>query len=232
MFTFAPAIRTLFVSAALVVVAFSQVGCETTTMIREKGYRAMRAGDLPLAEHHFARAVQREPEDYLSQYYLGVVYLRQGEPLKAQLALEKALTLRPDGSPRTGDILDHLAEAMYQRGRYDSLHAFLAKSASYYGRTEDYLRQARYLVKTGDIDQAKIAYQKAAYFAEKGDATPYLAVAEFYESINNAPEAVAALKYAYYVDPENEKVAAGLRKHGIVPGPTVAAEPPKPEMLR
>lgn len=225
--------RRVLTTAVLCVSLLAAVGCETTTMMREKGVDALRADNLELAEHHFARAAQREPEDYLSQYYLGMVHLRKNENLKAQLALERALTLRPETSEMyTGRILDMLAEAMFRQGRYDSLHTFLERSASYYHGTGDYLRQAKYLVKTGDIDSAKVAFRKAAFFAAKDDPTPYIAIADFYAGLNDVPNAVAALRYAYYVSPTNPEVAAGLRKYGIVPGPTVAVEPPKPELLR
>jgi tetratricopeptide (TPR) repeat protein len=224
--------RLLCSGCVLVAAALPLGGCETTVMMREKGLQAMQANDLPQAEHHLTRAVDKSPDDFLSQYYLGSLYLRQNQPLQAQLALERALTLRPQITPQTDDILDKLAEAMYQQGRYDSLHSFLASSASFYGRPIDYLRQARFLRMTGDVDQARVAYRKAAYFAPPGDATPYIAIAEFYESINNVPEAIRALQYAYWVDPRNPDAAAGLRRHGIVPGPTIAVEPPKPEMLR
>lgn len=229
---FARSSRSIVLAALVLLMLLGQAGCETTLMMRQKGYDALRAGDYVEARHQFGRAVEKSPQDYLSQYYLGVTYLELGEPLKAQLALERALTLRPQGSARTGDILDKLALAMYQQGRYDSLHAFLARSASYYGRTQDYLRQARYLAKTGDLDSAKVAYRKAAYFADKGDARPYLAIAEFYSSFNDVPSAIEALRYGYYVDPTNERIADGLRKYGIVPGPTVAVEPPKPALMR
>lgn len=224
--------RPAALAALMMVIGLGQAGCETSYMMREKGHVAMRQGDPAQATHHYARAVEKSPHDYLSQYHLGVAYLEMGEPLKAQLALEQALTLRPDGSDRTRDILDHLAEAMYQQGRYDSLHTFLAQSASYYGRTEDYLRQADYLARTGDVDAAKVAYRKAAYFAAPGDAEPYLAIARFYDSFNDVPSAIEALRYGYYVDPKNRQIADALRKYGIVPGPTVAIEPPKPERPR
>lgn len=227
----------LRLACLVIALMLPMVGCETTTMIRQKGYTAMRQGDLNLAHHHFARAAQKSPHDYLSHYYLGTVLLKQGRPQDAQLELERALVLRPydpEMPERSKDLRDKLAEAMFQQGpvRYDALHNFLDEQARYSGKPEDYIRQARYLAKTGDIDSAKLAYQKAAYFAPKGDATPYLAIADFYAEHNNIPEAVASLKYAYFVDPENPDVANGLRKYGIVPGPTVAVEPPKPELLR
>lgn len=218
------------VALALLLVALA--GCETNLQIREQGHTARRQGDLAAAEAQYARAAQRDPTDPLAHYYLGLVKLEQGQPLEAQLALEKALAIKsadPEWTPR---ILDKLAEAIYRQNRPANLHAFLARTVRTYGSSRDYLRQAEYLAKTGDLDQAQLAYRKAAYFAPEGDATPYLAIAEFYESLNDVPNAVAALRYAYYVAPENPKVASMFRRFGVVPGPTVGQEPPKPEMLR
>ena len=217
---------------AFAVVPLLGGGCETDTLKRERAVNAYDAGDYAAAEKKLNQVMAHHPDEYRSQYWLGRTYLKQDRPLDAQLALERALTLAPRESPMVGNIVEALAEAMYQQGRYDQLHAFLDKTATYYGQTRDYLREADYLLKTGDIDNAKVAYRKAAYFAKNGDATPYVAIAEFYERVGDVPSAVVSLRYGYYVDPTNQEVAAGLRKFGVVPGPTIASEPPKPELAR
>lgn len=208
------------------------LGCENNIQIREKGLRSMRQQDLAGAEEQFARAAERKPTDFLAHYYLGEARIRQNRGLGAQLALEKALSIEPRNPEWTPLILDKLAEAIYIQGRQENLQAFLEQTVKTYGKTRDYLRQAEYLVKIGDLDGAKLAYRKAAYFADPKDESPYLGIAAFYESIHDVPNAVAALRYAYYVNPANPKVAAGLRRFGVVPGPTVAEAPPKPELLQ
>jgi cytochrome c-type biogenesis protein CcmH/NrfG len=101
----------------------------------------------------------------------------------------------------------------------------LQQAADRYGRPEDYLRQGVYLGKSGDVDGAKLAFAKAIRFAPKDDATPFIALAEFYDSLGSGADALTALRQAYYVAPDNVHIAEEIRRHGMVPGPTVALEP-------
>jgi hypothetical protein len=93
------------------------------------------------------------------------------------------------------------------------------------------LRQARYLAKIGDLDSAKLAFRKAAYFAAGGDATAYLAIADFYLSLKDEVNAATALRYANYIDPNDPGIPKRFRQLGIVPGPSQQLEPPKPELF-
>ena len=79
----------------------------------------------------------------------------------------------------------------------------------------------------GDIDQAKLAYRKAAFFALPGDAEPFLTLADFYESIGDTANAVTALRHAYTVTPKDRQIHDRLRRYGIVPGPTAQLPPEK-----
>lgn len=210
----------------------SLVGCETNIRLREKGQLAAGRGDYEQARAYFEKAAQRKPTDALAHYELGKTWLELDAPLKAQASLERALVLEPANPDLTPHLLDLIAESIYRQGDYDALHNFFERTSGAYHTARDYLRQARYMVKVGDLDAAAQAYRKAAYYAPPGDASPYLAVADFYESVNDTPNAVAALRYAYYVDPQSQEIADRLRRHGVVPGPTVGEAPPKPQMLR
>ncbi len=207
-------------------------GCTTALDLREEAVLALNRGQLELALDKATRAVEMDPSSAFNHYELGRVYLALNRNLEAQYALEKALAIRPDDPAFTPDVLDALAEALYRQDRRANLAAFLEEQVQTYGSTRDYLRQADYLAKMGDPDAARIAYRKAAYFADPKDPTPYIAIADFYASIGDEPNAVTALRYANYIDPGNLDVAERLRRFGIVPGPTIAEPPPKPELLR
>lgn len=211
-------------------------GCKTFidqakgTNHRQVGEAAYNRGEYELARQKFQTAMDIDPTAYRTRYWMGKAELALGRPVIAQSEFEYALEVAPKTAPLRPDILDGIAEALFVQGNRDRLHTFLAE-ASVNGSTRDYLREAKYLVATGDPDAAVVAYRKAARFAAADDEEPYLAIADFYESVNDVPNAVTALRYAYYLDPKNPDIPDRFRKFGIVPGPTLKLEPPKPEML-
>jgi len=216
----------------IVVMLVSLTGCVPNQHLRDDGAYALRINDPIMARDKYARAVERRPSDYRAQIGLAKAYLMLGQPLDAQLSLEKALVVRPEHPELTPEVLDLLAEAIYLQDRPEVLFAFLEETATYYGQSRDYLRQADYLIRLGDLDGAMLAMRKAAFFAEVDDAEPYMVMANFYDSINDQPKAIQALKYAYWVDPEYPGIEDRFRQYGIVPGPTLKQEPPKPEILQ
>jgi tetratricopeptide (TPR) repeat protein len=207
-------------------------GCQTAASLREEGRLALNRGQYARALEKSSLAVEKDPSSARCQYQLGLAYLALDRGFEAQYALEKAHALAPHDKSLTPDILDALAEALFQQDRSANLYAFLDKMVETYATTRDYLRQAEYLARSGDPDAARLSFRKAAYFADPGDAEPYIAIADFYTSISDQPNAVTALRYANYVAPGNLAVAERLRKFGIVPGPTIAQAPPKPALLR
>jgi tetratricopeptide (TPR) repeat protein len=207
-------------------------GCQTATNLREEGRLALNRGQNQLALEKISQAVDKDPSSAVSQYQLGRAYLALDRNLEAQYALEKAYALEPDDKHLTPKILDDLAEALFRQERMANLYEFLDKQVKTYGTTRDYLRKGEYLARVGDPDAARLAFRKAAYFAAPDDPEPYIAIADFYTSIGDQPNAVTALSYANYVDPGNLDVKERLNRFGIVAGPTIAKAPPKPAMLR
>lgn len=207
-------------------------GCTNNVVYRERGYADYRDQDFAAAAEDFQKAVEKDPSDFKSQYYLAVSYLQMDQPIPAQTPLEQAMVLAPDDPEWTPKIADALAETYYQQDRLEALYGFLDNMIqTYHQQPRDFLRKAAYLAKLGDADGQKTALQKAAYFAPAGDASPYLAIADFYLAVNDVPNAIQALKFAYYVQPSNVVVKDRLRGLGIVPGPTIADAPPKPELM-
>ncbi len=212
---------------------FLAAGCQQSAInLREEGRLALNRGQAPLALEKTQQAVDKDPSSVRSQYQLGLVFLELDRNLEAQYALEKAHALRPDDPHLTPKILDALAEALFRQDRMANLFEFLDKQVKTTGTTRDFLRQGDYLARSGDPDAARLAYRKAAYFADPKDPEPYLTIADFYASIGDQPNAVTALRYANYVDPGNLDAAERLRRFDIVPGPTIAEAPPKPALLR
>ena len=215
------------VGAVAVGAAFLAVltGCEVdNSILRQRGIVALQQDDQSKAFDAFSRAIRQDATDWRAHYQLGKILLERDQPLDAQLAFEKARGLR-SAHPETARIVDYQAEAVFRQGRHDSLRALLADAATTFGATHDFLRQGEYLTRIGEIDGARVAYIKAAQFADPDDASPYVKAAEFYEQIGDSVKAVAAWRRAYYIAPDNTAVADKLRQYGIVPGPTLTSPP-------
>ena len=223
------------------VLLLGQIGCSepmktpdllvNNAMLRQRGYDAINAGDLPGAREQFTLAVERKPGDAIAWYYLGTMQLKLDQPLDAELSLGRALALEPADAELTPRILNRLAQAIYVQKRYDNLVTFLEETAQESNLTSDYLRQAHYLVKLGDPDGAVVAYRKGAFFAPLGDAQPYVELADYYLSINDTKTATLAMRYAYHENPDYPSLANRFRQIGLVPGPTLGIKPPKPQVL-
>lgn len=218
-------IKGLLVGCLLGAAVLPLAGCQKPNrFLRQEGMNAYADKQYEVSHQKFSQAVTQRPEDWKSQYYLGLIALKQDRPLDAQLALEKSLSLRAD-HPETIAILDALAESLLMQSKYANLTAMLQEACDHYGRPEDYVRQGIYLGKSGDVDGAKLAFKKAIRFARKDDPTPFIALADFYDSLGSGADALMALRQAYYVDPHNVRVQERIRRHGMIPGPTVAVEP-------
>jgi tetratricopeptide (TPR) repeat protein len=206
----------------LAVCAVGMVGCQNppNAYLRKQGIEAYELGQIARAERYFERAEAQNAADWKTSYYLGVIRLDQDRPLEAQLLLERALTLRPDAE-QTPAILDALAESLYRQELHEPLHHMLAEVAARSSTSRDFLRQARYLAKAGDADGAKIAFRKAAAFAADDDPGPYVAMADFYESLSDGRNTVAALRRAHTLRPGDQRIANRLRQYGLVPGPSL-----------
>jgi len=208
------------------------VGCETAVMLRDKGEIAYNGQRYQQAESYYQRSLDKRPESWASQWGLGKTYLAMDRPRAAEIALEHAYELRGDHE-ETPEILDDLAAAYYMQGnRETTLRSFLAETTRRYQRSEAFLRQGEHLAKLGDVDAAVVAYRKAGYFADDGDSEPFVKMADFYESVGDSANAVQALRFAYWMDPETPGIAQRFRKYGVVPGPTVGLEPPRAQKVK
>ena len=195
------------------------------TLRRSDGIDALRAKDYDAARQQLDAAVEADPSDWRAHYFLGVAELESDNPLAAQLAFEKALAVKYDNQEWRNRILDQLARAIYEQDEPQRLYAFLNEAAREHGTTADYLRLARYMEQSGDVDAAATALEQAAAVAEPDDPRPYLRQADLYASIGDDPRAIRALQHALYIDPDNREVPDRMRRYGIVPGPTQRVPP-------
>jgi|GEM_PF-758813 len=209
-------------------------GCNTkpgNETLRNRAVVAASRQQYAEAAEHYRQAIEQNPTDWRAHIGQGKAYMKLKQWPDAQLAMERALTLRPDHK-QTPKILDDIAECLFRQSRRNDLYLHLQNAASTYVTSYDFLRQANYMTKIGDIDSAKLAYRKAAHFAKPDDVRPYLARAAFYETIGDQESAIISLRQAYGIRPEEPHIGSRLRRYGIVPGPTIALPPdsdPLPE---
>jgi len=202
-------------------------GCMSTAELREEGIKAYQAGQFESAGDYFEQVLERRPNDWRANYYLGRLALRDNNPDRARMYLEVAYTLRdagPPEHPETPRIVDALAESLYRQGQHRRLVGFLDEAVDRYGRLHDYLRKAEYLDRLNDRDAAMQAYRTAAkVYPQRVEA--HLALADFYEKIGDEEQALLALRRAYTLDPQNQAIADRIRGYGVVPGPTIYLRP-------
>ena len=208
-------------SILLAAVLWLCAGCSTPThVLLDRGEEAYQRKQFIEAAGNFEQAVKQSPTRWEPHYLLGLTRLAQEQYYPARVELDKAWAMRPPKEKRP-HVLDALAEAYFQGGDNEGLFTLLNRAVALYGTPEDTLRQARYLAKMGDTDNASVAFDKAIRTAHAGDPQPMIEAADFYQSIGDTPREIIALRKAYHVKPGNRDVAERLRKHGIVPGPTV-----------
>lgn len=197
-----------------------------------RGSELFRAGDYEGAAEQFREAANRSASDVSSHYLLGVSLIKLGRYGQAQRPLEQAMAVASRTSTFNGRIRDRLAEVYYQQGRIEKLHAFLEEAVAEGGqRPRDYLRQANFLQRTGDLDGARLALRKAAYFSDPGDPQPHLELADFYELIGDTEAARRSLRHAYFLQPDHPEVGPRLEGYGVVLGPAAGLRPPAPATL-
>lgn len=229
-----PCVRALLV---LTLLAGVLTGCESNPFLRRQATEAISANDLGKAERVLTQAIQQRPGDGLAQYLLGTVRLKQNRNLDAQLHLERAWTLL-HGQPLRAEeidpvpaVLDALAESIYRQNANAALIAMLQNSASEYGKSRDFVRQAEYLLKIHDVDGAKLAFRKAARLSDLDDEQPYLRLAELFESLGDKENTVASLRIAYGIKPNSPRIIAWLAKYGVQAGPGVEVAPDRSDVL-
>ncbi|MEM6749490.1 MAG: hypothetical protein AAF612_03380 [Planctomycetota bacterium] len=208
--------------------AVLSTGCVNEAVLERRANAARAAGDLDAEIGYVLESTQRFPGSYESQLRLGTLYLEADQPLRAETPLALAHEIGIDWQARRVAAADLLAEAYGRQNAADELARFVRDESSQFGTVADYLREGRSMARIGDHDAAATALEKAAYFADPTDPEPHLAQGQFYESISDREAATIAFRHAYTVAPNDPATAEALRGVGLVPGPTLFLEPPRP----
>lgn len=204
-------------TALLILLTLVGCGPRPVDSIRKDGNRYYGRGEYPEAAAEYNQIIERYPGDWKAQYWLGMCELQMHHPAEARRALEIAYTHKPDNP----DVVDALAEAMYQMGDETRLYEFLSEIAEQSHSVSDYMRLSRYAMEMGDADSAVAAIETAIVVDDGRSVGPYLAAATYAEHLGDLDGAVRRLRQAYGIDPRDPRVQQRLRDLGEVPGPTI-----------
>jgi Flp pilus assembly protein TadD len=199
-------------------------GCEAPRpieTIRASGDHRFKGGNYAAAGDEYAEIVARYPGDWQAQYKLGLSMLKTNELAGARRALETARRLKPENQ----DVLDALAEVMYQQGDESHLFAFLRDRATSTQTIHAYLQLARYSLAMNDPDSAQTAIETAIQIDDGKTTDPYLEAASLAERLGHLDDAVRRLRQAYGISPSDRRVRERLKALGEDPAKTSPLPP-------
>jgi tetratricopeptide (TPR) repeat protein len=218
-------------AAGLVATMLVVPACKSTRKsnqeLRDQGAQAFEYGDLVISEQAYREVLERKPEDPVANHGVGLVLLRQGEPMRARTYLAVAYEQAQHDRNKAFEIGGDLAEAIALSGDLAGMSTFLRDAAELHGDVRDYLRWGDMAAKHGDPDSAELAYKTAIRIETTPSVLPYWKLGRFYESIGKTEDAVKRLRQAYYIEPDNAQVIERLQSYYAVVGPTLKL-PPSP----
>jgi tetratricopeptide (TPR) repeat protein len=218
-----------FVLVSLLVLA-SFAGCSSVTKVKDtlalndlhiQAAIAEDKGDDARALELWSEYVDRRPQSALAEYRLGRVETRLGMTQQAIGHLRIAHDLKPGNI----EYIEALSEALIQANRADALMKLLEESINEGEPGSGQLRLARYAQRVGLMDEAREALLLA--IAEQGKLTPapYLAMADFMNTIGDQDGEVRYLRQALWFDASDPTILGRLESMGMIPGPSLAIEP-------
>lgn len=216
----------LVIAALGVLVCAAMVlgGCANArelSSVRASGNASYARGNYEQALVEYREYSDRRPQSAQGRYNLGRTLLTLDRPLAAG----EELAIAHEVDPGNGRYLDLLCEALLRADRPGELVALLSRSTLESDDPADYLRQARYLIKLGSLDEAHDALIGAARVDAGRSVEPQIALASFYRTIKDEERELQRLRMTLFLDPANEAAANRIRELGFVPGPSFALEP-------
>lgn len=178
-------------------------------------------GDWDQAYELWSEYVDRRPQSALAEYRLGLVERRLGLNEQAVSHLRIAHDLQPGNV----EYLEALADALVAVNDRDQLMTLLRQTAEEGPDGTGYLRIARFAQQAGMMDEAREALSLAIVESRGESPVPYLAMAEFANTIGNTDLEVRSLRQALWFDRTNEQINARLTALGMIPGPSLAIRP-------
>jgi tetratricopeptide (TPR) repeat protein len=215
--------------AAVLAVVLSAGGCAevmtNTRADRDNAIKLYNDGRYADAAGAFRETIKHNPADLQSHYYLALSLDRVGafeqaiEQYRTTLKLmENSLEGKENRTMRM-QVLDLLASDVARVQDHDPSTAMLNNGNT----AEDQYLRAKIESRLGDPDAAIEAYQRAALLDPKF-AEVHRDLGLLLAQLGQTDRARQELKQAYAMNPADQQTAAGLRKVGVVPGPSLKDE--------
>ena len=225
------ATKSLVAAAVVAAGLLSGAGCADSITFskseRAEGRIALAEGDHESASIIFANQVRRSPRDYKAHFHLGEARWAAGhrpEAVRSYMTALDVMPLSPRG--RADDeyrflIVNSLAFALAQTDTDGTQLAEIERLSK--GDKVKKLLVAMTYAKAGEPDAAIAAFESARRL-DRQDPQIVKAYGLYLESIRQEEAAEQMLRRAYSLDPQDEEVAAGLRRLGIIPGPAILSK--------
>ncbi len=218
---------TVLASAAV----FSFAGCADALTFskteRTQGRIALQEGDYEEAAITFANQVRRNPKDYRAHFHLGEARWSAGRFPEAVRSYMTALDVM-EFSPRGQSdpefkliIIDELAGALAEVDHDGHQLAEIERLAT--GNKTKKLLVALTHGKAGRPDAAIASFREARSL-DRTDPQIAKSFGLYLEGIQQELAAEEMLRRAYALNPQDEEVAAALRRLGIIPGPAILSK--------
>lgn len=196
-----------------------------TLASRNAGIKQYNDGSYAEATGTFRMALRGNPADYPSHYFLGASLAKMGsyemaiEQYKTTLELMNIDMIGQDDHPFRLQCLDSLAAALIASKDGEIKDITVKDSPAY----ENQFLIAKVDRGLGDADAAVEAYQQASLLAPQN-----FEIAKEYGlylvQLSQNDHARKELRRAYLMNSKDEEVAMGLRRAGMIPGPSLKDE--------
>jgi Flp pilus assembly protein TadD len=220
--------RALAPAAAVAVIVWA-VGCAevmtNTRVDRDNAIKLYNDGRYADAAGAFRETIRHNPADLQSHYYLAMSLDRLGayeqaiQQYRTTLQLMESSLEGKENRPMRMQVLDMLAADVSRVQDHDPTTAMLHNGAT----AEDQYLRGKIESRLGDPDAAMEAFQHAALLDPKFPEV-HRDFGLLLAQLGQTERARQELKQAYAMNPSDEQTAAGLRKVGVIPGPSLKDE--------
>ncbi len=195
--------------------------------VREDAQWHEQYGRYDQALADYQEYVDRDKTDLQARLDLSRLLSHYERYREAAVHMEVAYSL----APQREHVVEQYAQTLFLADYHDTLLTRLRERAEARQTVDEYLRLAEWADRVGDTDQTRRALLTAERLGEGARIEPYVELAKLAARTGDTQAEVLRLKQALYIDLHDgddrtdPDVAARLRAHGLVPGPTIALPP-------